>query len=531
MSGLQSYVKGNRNSRPESPHYGQAKINPHRAAQAANLKVQMRAEVARPGTVRSFQGLHGHGESITQNQSAFTQQQHLERQQSGEGPGGDLYDTDAASIDTTVNRSVIQVENTQPYDQQQFQPENQEDETGDEEGDYDEDEFDGQLEFAEDVQQYLDETGYAQASYDEQIQWLRQTKPHIFPTVDGDSYPTTTEGNLTEVSEQQEQPLEHPDPTLPSPQGLVGQGQPPIMFNQQAQRSHHTPDTQQTLRLYQQGAQLRVQQRLESSAQGHNQRSQQHSNVAPPTSQPPNHSQTIREQGLAAPSTASPRPGALAPSAQGGLPQRSSRVQPAQANTQNSVPGIAGPATAFRHVPDTRSQIVPMIQQPVEPAPVEPSLVDESLEYVGDYDRDTLYNMKYDTLRDESFDKNPREQELTLPEDMQEQPLVQRLQFAQQKLDPLGQAQFFSALPTTEWEEAGDWFLDRFATIISRTREARQKKRRQAQSFEEEIEARHQCVAKKRRLISGAMAKMQEQGEKLVPKSPRASKSPRPRGS
>lgn len=539
MSGLQNmqnFVKGNRNGRPESPHQGQPKVNPQRAAQAANLKVQMRAEVARPGTAHNFQGLHERGESIAQHQPASLQQQHLQRRPSDEGRRRDPYDTDAQSIDTTVNHSVIQVENTQPYDQQQFQPEDQEDETGDEEGNSDEDEFDGQLEFAEDVQQYLDETGYAQASYDEQIQWLRETKPHIFPTVDGDSYPTTTEGNLTEVDEQQEQPLEHPDPPSPSPRRLARPGQPPSMFNQQAQRSHHAPDMQhntlipqQTSRLYQQGAQLRGQQRLESTTHGRNQHSQQHGNVEPPTSQPPSYSQTTREQGLATPPTAPPRPGALAPGAQGGLPQRSSRMPPAQANTQNPGPRIAEPTTTSRRVPDTRSQVVPMIQQPVEPAPVEPSVVDEPLEYACDYDRDTLYNMRYDALRDESFDKDPREQELALPEDMQEKPLVERLQFAQQKLDPLDQAKFFSALPTTEWEDAGDWFLDRFSTIITRTREARQKKRKQAQSFEKRIEMRHERVAKKQRLIEGAMAKMQEQGEGLVPKSPRASKSPRPK--
>ena len=137
--------------------------------------------------------------------------------------------------------------------------------------------------------------------------------------------------------------------------------------------------------------------------------------------------------------------------------------------------------------------------------------------------------MTYDQLRDESFDKSPREREHILPEDMREKSLPERLQFAQQKLDPAAQSEFFSSLPTNEWEDAGDWFLYQFSAIIKRTKEARQKKRKTAEGVEQKIEARHEHVAKKQRLVEGAMAKMKAQGEGLVPKSPRASKSPRPR--
>ncbi|KAF3036508.1 hypothetical protein E8E11_003445 [Didymella keratinophila] len=539
MSGLQKFMDG-RNGRTASPQHGQPAVNPNRLAAAANARVPMKAHIARPPTAQTSQGLPGRGESMTQSQSAFMQQQHLQRRPSGEGRIRDPYDTDAESIDTTVNHSVVQVENTQAFDQQQFQPfgqqqsepTNQEDESGDDE---EEDEFDSQAEFPEHVQQYLDETGYAEASYDEQIQWLQETRPGVFQTVDGDSYPTTTEGNPTEVDEQQEQPGEHPDPPSPSPGRPTGQGQPPSVFNQQPQRAHHALDTQhinpvpqQTSRLYQQGAQLRGQQRLESTAHGRSQSGQQRDNVEPPTSQPPSYSQTTREHGSAGPSAAHARPGTLASGAQSSLPQRSSRIPPAQAFTQNPIPRIAEPATTFKRVSATRTKAVPITQPSVEPAAVEPP-VEEQFEHVVDYDPEILSQMKYEELRDESFDKDPREQELSLPEDICEKPLAERLQFAQQKLDPTGQAKFFRALPTTEWEEAGDWFLDQFSKIITRTREARQKKRKEAQCFEKGIEDRHQHVAKKQRLVEGAMAKMQAQGEGLVPKSPRASKSPRPR--
>lgn len=532
MSGMSNFVKGKGSGRPESPHQGQPRINQQRAqhAQAANLKVTMRPEVARPPTALISHGLSGRGESITQNQSPSLQQQRLHRRPSGEGRTRDPYDTDAESIDTTVNHSVIQVENTQAFDQQQMQPDEQENE--DESDEYEEltaeDLFDEEGQWREELQQHFAQNGYAEASRDEQMQYLQQTQPQIFRTVDGDSYPTTTEGNPTEVDEQQEQPAEHPDPPSPSPHCLAGQGQPPSIFNQQPHRSHHAldmqhvnPVPQQTSVLYQRGKQLRSQQRFEGTAHGRSQPGQEHGKVEPPTSHPPSHSQTIHEQGLAAPSAAHARPGAIASGTQNGLPQRSSRMPPAQAVTQNPVPMIAEPETMSKRVLATRSMTVPILHQLVEPSPVE-----EQFQHVGDYNPDVLSHMKYEELRDESFDKDPREQEPALPKDMRDQPLPERLTFAQQKLDATGQANFFSALPSTEWEEAGDWFLDQFSAIITRTRAARQKKRKQAQRFEKEIEDRHQHVAKKQRLVEGAMAKMQAQGEGLVPKSPRASKSP-----
>lgn len=536
---MSNYVKGERNGRPESPHQAQPKVNPQRAMHAANLKVPMRPEVARPGTAQTSQGLHGRGESVAQHQPAFMQQQRLQGRPSSESQKRDQYDTDAESIDTTVNHSVIQVENTQQLDQQ-FHPDNEDYDSGgsgEGQGSGEADLEDVEFDITDpEVQHYLVSHSRGNASYNEQIRFLRRTQPEAFRTVDGDSYPTTTEGNPTEVDEQQEQPLEHPDPPSPSPQSVAGQGRPPSLFNQQHHRSHHALDTQQinsvpqqTSKLYQQGAQIRGQQRLGGTAYGQGPSIQEHGNIDPPTSQPPSYSQTTREQGLAAPSTAHARHDVLAPDPQSGLPQRFSRMPPVQGHVQNPVPKFAEPTTAPKRAPVTRPKAIPIIQMFAEPAPVEPSPVEQHEEHVGDYDPNVLPNMRYEELRDESFDKDPREQEPVLPKDMREKPLDERLQFAQQELDPTGQAYFFSALPTTEWEEAGEWFLDQFSKIITRTREARQKKRKEAQRIEEVIGNRHQHVAKRQRLLEGAMAKMQAQGESLVPKSPRASKSPRSR--
>lgn len=540
MSKLQTFVMGDRNGRPESPRHGQPKVNQQRAqhAQAANLKVSMRPEVVRPPTALKSHGLHGRGESINQNQPASLQQQDLQPRPFGESRTRDPYDTDAESIDTTVNHSVVQVENTKVFDQQPIQPEDQEDvdESGDDEEGFEEGFFDEEGQWHEELQQYLDRSGFAEASREEQLQYLQRTQPQIFRTVDGDSYPTTTEGIPTEVDEHQEQSIGNPDPPSPSPQRLAGQGRASLSFHQEPHQSHltlHAQDInfapQQTSRIYQQGKQIRSQQRHESTAHGRSQSGRQHGNVEPPTSLPTSHSQPAREQELAAPFTAHARPRALTPGTQSGSPQRSSRMPSAPGDTQNPVPRIVEPGTSAKNVSATRTKVVPIFQQSLEPTPVEPSPVDVQSEHVGDYNYEVLSQMRYEELRDESFDKDPCKRDSSLPEHIRGKPLEERLRFAQHQLDPTDQAEFLSALPTTEWEDAGDWFLDQFSTIIARTREARQKKRKLAQGFEKEIEIRHQHVAKKQRVVEGAMAKMQAQGEGLVPKSPRASKSPRPR--
>ncbi|KAJ4370814.1 hypothetical protein N0V86_008505 [Didymella sp. IMI 355093] len=537
MSKMQTFVKGPRNGRPESPYNGQPQVNPQRALQAANLKVSMRPEVARPGTA---QGLHGRSESIAQNQPASLQQQHLPRQPADEGRKRDPYDTDAESIDTTVNHSVIQVEDTQPFDQQQFQPDDEELESGgDEDAEaYGEDLEDNEYDIADDVrvQEYLVQHGKSNASYDEQIHFLQTSQPQLFRTVDGDSYPTTTEGNPTEVDEQLEQPADDPDSPSPSPQRLAGQGHAPSMLNQQPQQSPQAldmhrfkPATQQSSRLYQQGAQIRGQQRREGAAHVRGQPGQQHVTFEPSTSQPPSYSQSTRQEDPVAPLTTHTRLDVIAQGVQMDLSQRSKRLPSVPRHSRDPIPRIEEPAMTSKRTPATRTNVVPIVQQPIETTPFEPAPIEERPKHVGDYGPEDLSKMRYEELRDESFDQDPHEQEPALPEDMLEKTLDERLIFAQEKLDPSQQAKFFTGLPTTEWEEAGDWFLAQFSTIIARTRAARQKKRKQAREFESEIEKRHKHVAKKQCLVEDAMAKMQAQGEGLVPKSPRASKSPRPR--
>jgi hypothetical protein len=104
---------------------------------------------------------------------------------------------------------------------------------------------------------------------------------------------------------------------------------------------------------------------------------------------------------------------------------------------------------------------------------------------------------------------------------MATKPLNDRLDHVQKNLAPADQTKFFRSLPTREWEDAGDWFLSQFESIIKRTREARQEKRKLAREFEKEVEKRHRHVAKKSRQVDDALQKMSAQGQGLLPpKSP-----------
>lgn len=527
MSGLQNFVKGNRNGQADSAPNGQLPVNPVRHAVAANARVQMKPHIARPPTAK---GPRVRGEEVAHNQSIRTSQQ---QRPSGESRKHNPWDTDEGSIDTTINESVIQVENTQQHEYQPLQLHNEESEAGGDEFPAS-DELEDELEDDEGIDlnnerliHYFAEHEMANATEEEQMQFLQESQPQLFRTIDGDSYPTTTDGNPTEWDEQKEPRTEDPaSPSLSSrllPQGLSATlSNQQLLHNPAANSSHTNPTVPQNSTFWQKSVQIREQQRSDNAVHAHAQSIQQHTAAHPPTSQPPSYSQATDEHHPTAPSTTLAGVEGI-PHAQSGLSRRSGRAEPG--HTQNLAPRIVEPEQSFRQASTTRTQVVPIFQQHVEPAPVSegPAFLE------GDYEFDVLADMEYDDLRDESFDKNPCERDPVLPKEMREKPLSERLQFVQHELDPTKQSEFFSALPTSEWEDAGDWFLDQFSAIVKKTREARQKKRRAAQDLEREIEERHQHIAQKQRLVKDAMVKMQAQGEGLVPKSPRASKSPRPR--
>lgn len=485
----------------------------------------MKPHIARPPTAKKP---HESSESIAQQQPLPAPHQQSHQRPSGEDRRHSPWDTDAESIDTTIDQSIAQVENVQQHQhhQQQLQHNHEEAEAGSGEASDPDELEDEVVELSENVIEFLAEHDLADATRKEQMSFLKLSQPHLFPTIDGDSYPTTTDGHPTEWDEQPEPHYKDlGSPSISSERlsrhlNVASSNQQPLQT-----LASNLPDSNLAIphgsKFWRQGAQIREQERNDNAVQVRTHFDRELDTTQPPASQPPLQSQITNERHLPAPSAMHAHVKDIFQTGQSIPPRRSNRAEPR--HVHNPVAQASEPTV--RHTSTMHAHVVPMVQQHVEFAPVsEAQALPE-----GDYDPEVLAGMAYDDLRDESFDKNPRQRDPFLPKDMREKPLSERLHFVQLEFDPAKQSEFFGALPTSEWEDAGDWFLDQFSAIIQKTKEARQKKRKAAQELEQEIEGRHQQISKKQRLVEGAMAKMQAQGEELVPKSPRSSKGPRPK--
>jgi len=529
--------------RTGSPAAGQPQSKPDRQANAANARVSIRNghPVQQP---QATSGIPARGLNITQNSSAVLQPP-LQNLQSGPGPSQkrDLYDTDAESLDTTVNPSVVQVEDSQQKEQHYQQQdhvvnlggtsemEGEDDDNGDELEDMEDGSEDYDDEMVQMNQEFIHASGVAHLTYDEQVAFLHQAGRGGLPTVRGDSYPPTTNGEPSEWEGGPEALSNYQNefvPSSPPPQrqniNKQAARMPASHVPQQQQRRNMpiaSQDTQQASGLFQHSAQLREQSRTAAPSRQAGGQNVQHHALALPTSQhqaynPDKHNSTAN-----LPMYSGPHPSTQKqPSkSQQHLVRQSSgpRTQPPPRN--NAMPSEP-------HAPQKRQPLVPAIHEPVaqqqsvEQAPIEePEVVSHE-----DYDHTTLFGMSYEQLRNESFDTDPRARPSVLSKEDLQKPLVERLELVQQNPDAVQQSEFFQSLPTTEWEDAGDWFLDRFQDIIRRTKEARQKKRKLAQEFEAEVEKRHEHVSKRQHQVQQAMEKMKSQGEGLVPRSPRSRK-------
>jgi hypothetical protein len=533
---MQKYVH-NREASPQHAQNGQ-RGNPERLAIAANAKVSMKKG---PTTRQAIQpqiplGIPSRGFGNAQNSSATVQHVSL-RRHFGQDNKIDLYDTDAESIDTTVNQSVIQIEDSQVKDPQ-YQQHGGVVDLGSEEADNDEEESeegeeeddaadDGEVDpenyalTQEDVD-FLEREGQGKLSRTQAIEYLFRARSEGFRTVEGDSYPTTTDGEPTEWRREQEPTPDYQEAndSSPSPRRAGANGRQSLS----RPSVHHRPYgggaghiVHNSNKLYKQGADLRVQQRSNAQRTQHLDQSFPPKAAPMQSSQAPSYSQASRD-----PDTRPHYQLALV------QPQRTvPQQQPGPIHVMGHYPTPKEPPVPAKLHSSTCNNVVPVIQHPspVEQAPVQDAIVRPHT----DYDPEVLNAMTYDQLKNESFDTNPRLSGQPLSEDMRQKPLIERLEHVQKNFDLTKQSEFFQALPTDEWEDAGDWFLDQFSSIIQRTKQTRQQKRKLAQEFEDEVERRHKHVSKKRHEVEDAMQKMQAQGEGLVPRSPRPSKSPKPR--
>lgn len=135
--------------------------------------------------------------------------------------------------------------------------------------------------------------------------------------------------------------------------------------------------------------------------------------------------------------------------------------------------------------------------------------------YELDYDDGALAAMDYTALKEEAFDFDPAQAEARSVFEPPRGTLPEKLEhfFTQDKVN---QANFFTKMPVRDWEESGDWFLERFGEIMARFKEARKEKRDIANAFESEIAEREEAVRNKIYGIGQTLADLKTEGEDMM---------------
>jgi hypothetical protein len=565
QQGLQRFAKRTKSNDGQNAPNSQLS-NVGRRANAASLKMPTKKTVLSHDD--HVEQLPVRSQSGGQNHAPIAQLQHRRQ---GEGHGthqkNDIYDTDAESLDTTINqRSTAQVKDSQDTQQhgqvlsggdEEFDmdesDEVEEGEDGDGEGETGSADYQEQgYEPEELAQQYLEDVGV-------DLAFIPNYVPQQRGLFDGNnSYPSTTSGppsNFPHNYHPNKEPsLDHYDQqsVFLSPKPIV-KGQ---LHRQPSQPlPQHTvpaPESKQMMHnhphVFHRAAELRgIQNTVPNIANRGAAPKQSH---PPPllTSQPPLHNQSISQvvqsplvnetthQNDVTHADQPPRRGTRPPTG----PTRLKPERPAQQPlpvTRTAPLQQVDEVYTHRHAVENGTIYRQTVgedfdhRQSIEEAPLQQGFAQEvyadDQEHVEDYDRSDLFKMDYDQLRSEDFDHIPRAVNSVLSEDMLQKPLADRLQHVRSSLNREDQSKFFGSLSAVEWEESGDWFLDQFSGIIDRAKKARQAKRKLAAGFEAEIERRHEHVSKKQRQVHEAMSTMKVQGQVLIPKSPmRGSKSP-----
>lgn len=132
----------------------------------------------------------------------------------------------------------------------------------------------------------------------------------------------------------------------------------------------------------------------------------------------------------------------------------------------------------------------------VDEDPAEQLEPQEHREELLDYDPPELFNKDYQSLKAELFDQHPNAQPFVIPGMPDTATLADKM-ISISGAEPRIQTDFFASLNIDEWEEAGDWFLDRFGDTIKALKNVRREKRQAARALEDEIEQRETHVSKK----------------------------------
>ncbi|KAI1083396.1 extracellular mutant protein 11-domain-containing protein [Whalleya microplaca] len=136
-------------------------------------------------------------------------------------------------------------------------------------------------------------------------------------------------------------------------------------------------------------------------------------------------------------------------------------------------------------------------------------------QYELDYDDGALAAMDYNELKSEAFDFDPARAEMQSAVGPPRGTLPEKLDHFLDK-DQASQMEFFTKMPIKDWENSGDWFLERFTEVMQRLKESRQAKRAMVENFENEVAERQEAVKNKIQGIGQTLADLKNEGEGLM---------------
>jgi hypothetical protein len=132
-----------------------------------------------------------------------------------------------------------------------------------------------------------------------------------------------------------------------------------------------------------------------------------------------------------------------------------------------------------------------------------------------DYDDTVLVTKSFSELQDEPFDVDPAKTVVFNGHGSNGDNLSKKLSQVQNQSEKERRA-YFATMPLEEWEASGDWFVDQFASLMNRFKDARREKRRVVQQFEVEAASREEAVRLRSDAIDRKLAKMRQDGQRVV---------------
>lgn len=132
-----------------------------------------------------------------------------------------------------------------------------------------------------------------------------------------------------------------------------------------------------------------------------------------------------------------------------------------------------------------------------------------------DYDDMALSAMTYTDLEREPFDLDPAQAAMQNSHGGDADPLTKKLDQVSRQSDR-EQRSFFSNLTMEDWEQSGDWFVDRFSVLMNQLRDARRNKRRMIHEFEAEASKHEEAVRLRSDAIDQKLVKMRQDGQRVV---------------